>query len=513
MSNQPHKPYGTPEPTYSGNKRSLILAGGGMRVAYQAGAIRALLESGLCFNHADGTSGGTMNLAMLLSGLSPIEMCDRWRTLNVKDFVSFIPLEKYLKAWDLLSMGDADGIIDRVFPHLGIDISKINASQGMEGTFNVCNFTHKTNEVIPHDRLDLDLLVAGISLPIFMPPVQKGDYLYMDSVWIKDVNLMEAVRRGADELWVLWCIGNSSEYQTGIFNQYVHMMELSANGAFFEECDRINEINQRILQGETVYGHTQPIKLHLIKPAYPLPLDPDYYLGNIDGATLVDMGYADAKQYLQTMSPAGLPLQPDATRMPNNLPGMTFRERMAGGFVLNETDPIQGAAKGKAHNSSLSLQLTINICDLKRFLGDTTYTASIAGNISFADFGEHIPLKRGVFNLFAHNHNPESKYITYELAFEHGNQDYYLVGKKELHNDPGFDLWQDMTTIYTYLHQGTDENSPIIGAGILTLDVGDVAKCVSGWRITNAKSLAEKATLLAEFGSFFWGNIWETYQP
>lgn len=97
MSNQPHKPYGTPESTYSGNKRSLILAGGGMRVAYQAGAIRALLESGLCFNHADGTSGGTMNLAMLLSGLSPIEMCDRWRTLNVKDFVSFIPLENTSK--------------------------------------------------------------------------------------------------------------------------------------------------------------------------------------------------------------------------------------------------------------------------------------------------------------------------------------------------------------------------------------------------------------------------------
>ncbi|HIK03885.1 MAG TPA: patatin-like phospholipase family protein [Trichormus sp. M33_DOE_039] len=512
MSNLPHKPYGTPESTYSGNKRSLILAGGGMRVAYQAGAIRALLESGLCFNHADGTSGGTMNLAMLLSGLSPIEMCDRWRTLNVKDFVSFIPPEKYLKAWDLLSMGDADGIIERVFPHLGIDISKINAAEGMEGTFNVCNFTHKTNEVIPHDRLDLDLLVAGISLPIFMPPVPKGDYLYMDSVWIKDVNLMEAVRRGADELWVLWCIGNSSEYQTGIFNQYVHMMELSANGAFFEECDRINEINQRILQGEKVYGHTQPIKLHLIKPAYPLPLDTDYYLGNIDGATLVDMGYADAKQYLQTMSPAGLPLQPDITRMYDNLPGLTLRERMAGGFVLNETDPIKVATQGKTHNSQLSLQLTINIRDLKRFLSDTNFTASIFGNISFADFGEHIPLKRGVFNLFAHDHNPEYKYITYELAFEHGNQDYYLVGKKELHDDPGFDLWKDMTSIYVYLHQGTDSNSPIIGAGTLTLDVGDVAKCISGWRITNAKSLAEKATLLAEFGRFFWGNIWETYQ-
>src|SRR5213075_2810999 len=51
-------------------RRSLVLAGGGMRVAYQAGAIHALLEEGLGFAHADGTSGGTMNLAMLMSGLT-----------------------------------------------------------------------------------------------------------------------------------------------------------------------------------------------------------------------------------------------------------------------------------------------------------------------------------------------------------------------------------------------------------------------------------------------------------
>ena len=56
---------------YTGPRRSLILAGGGMRVAYQAGVFKALGEFGLRFAHGDGTSGGTMNLAMMLSGLSP----------------------------------------------------------------------------------------------------------------------------------------------------------------------------------------------------------------------------------------------------------------------------------------------------------------------------------------------------------------------------------------------------------------------------------------------------------
>ena len=136
----------------------------------------------------------------------------------------------------------------------------------MAGTFNVCNYTRKTNVAIPHERVDVDYLVAGTSLPLFLPPVRKGDELYVDSVWIQDANLMEAVRRGADELWLVWCIGNTGEYRTGAFNQYVHMIELSANGALFAEFERIREINERIARGDAPYGQRQPIRLHVIKP-------------------------------------------------------------------------------------------------------------------------------------------------------------------------------------------------------------------------------------------------------
>lgn len=59
-----------------------------MRVAYHAGVLRALEEAGLRFSHVDGTSGGIINTAMVLSGLTPTEMCDRWRSLNVKDSIS-----------------------------------------------------------------------------------------------------------------------------------------------------------------------------------------------------------------------------------------------------------------------------------------------------------------------------------------------------------------------------------------------------------------------------------------
>lgn len=505
------KPYNIPDPSSTNPKRSLILAGGGMRVAYQAGVVRALFESGLGFTHADGTSGGIMNLAMLLSGLSPIEMCDRWRTLDVKHFVSLMPLKQYLKAPNLIAMGDADGIINHIFPHFGIDVAKINAVSSFEGTFNVCNFTHKTNEVFSHRNVDIDLLVAGISLPLFMPPIQKGEFLYTDSVWIKDANLMEAVRRGADEIWVVWCIGNSSEYKLGAFNQYVHMIELSANGALFEECDRIQEINQRIQTGEVVYGHTKPIKLHLIKPTYPLPLDPDFFCDNIDAATLIDMGYADAKQYLQTAPPEGLPFHPHITRMKDSALGITFREVMAGEFAMGETEALAGAAKGKAHGSTLTLRTAINIRDLNRFLTDPDHTGDITGHISLVELGENIPAKQGHFNLFSPSDNPKLKYITYELAFEVNGKEYYLVGKKEIHDDPGFDLWKDSTTLFIQLHQGNDAIAPTVGAGILHLDVNGLKTLISSMHIANFKSIPEKAQALSKFGKLFLGELWETY--
>lgn len=506
-----HTPQLAPAEGSTGPKRALILAGGGMRVAYQAGVIRALVEAGLSFAHADGTSGGTINLSMLLSGISAQEMCDRWRTLDVRDFGSPMPLEKYLESPQLLAMGGADGIIKHVFPHLGIDVAKINSAQGMQGTFNVCNYSRKTNEVIPHQTIDLDLLIAGISLPIFMPPVRKGNDLYIDSVWIKDANLMEAVRRGAEELWVVWCIGNISAYHNGIFNQYVHMIEISANGALFEEFNQIKEINGRIGNGEVVYGHTQPIRLHLIKPNYPLPLDPDFYLGRIDAATLIAMGYADTKSYLSTMKSEGLPLEPEVTKMNDPKLGVTFREVMAGGFVLGETDPRAGEQKGKAAGTVLTMHATITIQDLDRFISDPAHLGQLNGAIDFPPFGDNILAKAGVFNLFSPTDQPKLKLMVYEMAFEHQGQDYYLAGKKEVRDDPGFDLWKDTTTLYTQLHQGPDKTSPVVGAGVLSLGAPELMKMGSTMHAINATSAVESAEAMARFGKFFMGELWSTY--
>jgi len=429
------------------------------------------------------------------------------------DFVHFMPIETYLKAYDMLAMGTADGVRNSVFPHLGIDVPAINAAQGMLGTFNVCNFTRKTNEVVTHDHIDLDLLVAGISLPIFMPPVPKNGNLYLDSVWIKDANLTEAVKRGAEELWLVWCIGNTGEYKTGMFNQYVHMIELSANGKLFEEFAYITELNDRIAQGEAIYGQTRPIKLHVIKPFYPLPLDPDLYFGRIDTATLIDIGYADATRYLREISDAGLSFQPGVTKMQEDTTGIAFRETMEGPFALGETDPHAGAEVGKTAGTTLSIACSITVRNLDRFMSDPDHHGDITGHVSFAALGENLPAKSGVFKLFSPTDDPTDKLMIYELAFAHDGQDYYLSGQKNVQNGPVFDLWRDTTTLYTTLHQGMDQSGPIVGAGILTIDVDRLMKLIRSMQVIHAHSTADKARALLQFGRFFLGELWDIYGP
>lgn len=273
--------------------RSLILAGGGVRLAYHAGVLIALEEAGLSFNHVDGTSGGIFGTAMLASGVTPKDAAVRWRALNLDGFMAALPLKNYSKPGDLPALGSAEGIRKKIFPALGIDVKKINDNTIFKATFNVCNFSHKTIESVTNEAVTEDHLIAGMSLPIFMPGVKINDDWYTDAVWIKDCNMTGAVNRGAEELWLIWCIGNTRNFLNGSFNQYVHMIEISANGGVFTEISLLRKTNaERMQQG------LKPIDLHVIKPEYPLPLDPDFLFNKINADTLINMGYADAKQYL-----------------------------------------------------------------------------------------------------------------------------------------------------------------------------------------------------------------------
>jgi predicted acylesterase/phospholipase RssA len=377
----------------AGERRSLVLAGGGMRVAYQAGVLAALEQAGLRFHHVDGSSGGTMNLSMLLCGQDSEEIGQRWRALRQRHFAAPLPWRDYLGTLRWPALSGAQGVREKVFPHLGIDPDLIRRATGVVGTYNVCNFATKTAEVVEHQDIDLDLLVAAVSLPMLMPAVVRGGTPYTDAVWIRDSNIPEAVARGSDEIWLVWCIGNTPAYRNGLFRQYVHMIEMAANGSLLRDLDYIAE-----------RWPQRPVRVHVIKPEYPLPLDPAYFTGQIDAATLIALGYQDACRYLDDPAPQSGPWQPGITQMREAPAGAAARLVLAGSFAPACPEPggrpaadspaAGSPAEGKGDGAGITLHLQLQARG--RSSAGTPRELTVAGDVSAPGLRPHTLIERGV---------------------------------------------------------------------------------------------------------------------
>jgi cholesterol oxidase len=183
--------------------------------------------------------------------------------------------------------------------------------------------------------------------------------------------------------------------------------------------------------------------------------------------------------------------------------GLTFKETMSGPVALGASDPEAGAADPSA--AELAVHCEIAIDDIDRFVDDRDHTGSITGSVEYEPFGGTLPVTSGIFNLFSPG-GPNERLMQYRLAFEHDGKPYFLDGRKHVHDDPGFDVWKDTTTLYTVLHEGSDDSGPVVGAGILGLGVEALARMMSTMRSTG-----EGLEPLVKFGKVFLGSLWETY--
>jgi len=462
-----HTPSLAPPEGYRGPRRSLVLAGGGMRVSYQAGAMLAMEEAGLRFAHVDGASGGTMNLGMLLSGLSPEEMCERWRTLDPKDFMALLPVKDYVRSLRWPALGAATGVSQKVFPHLGIDAARIRRARGITGTFNVCNYTRMIDQVIEHTDIDADLLIAGVSLPMVMPAVSRGGETFTDAVWIRDANPLEAVQRGAEEVWLIWCIGNTPGYHNGVFRQYVHMIEMAANGSLFKDFERVNELNRQ---------RERPAILHVVKPLAGIPLDPDYFLGRVDAATLSNMGYQDARNYLDALPAAGVAWDAEATRMTEPAPGVTFRLTASGPFARGAADPQSGRSEGRRAGTALGFHLAAQFDAGQERRDGGPRHARLFGQVSAPGFGDRVPLSAGVLEL------DEAGRVAIELTCGPSGEDRHLSGVLIRHGG--------QPALEVTMHEGRTREGEVVGAGVLPLRRSQLWELATTLHATNAPSAA-----------------------
>ncbi|MFC5995710.1 hypothetical protein ACFQE5_15975 [Pseudonocardia hispaniensis] len=191
--------------------------------------------------------------------------------------------------------------------------------------------------------------------------------------------------------------------------------------------------------------------------------------------------------------------------------GLTFREQMTGPFAMGVTDPHEGARIGRRTGWRLTLHATVTIGDMAAFVAAPQHPGTLAGEIEFPGIVERLPFRDGVFQLFAPSKDPDLTLFRYEAPVVLNERPHYLAGRKNVRDDPGFDLWPDTTTLDVRLHDGPDAGGEVVGAGILRLGVTDLVRLLLSMRVLHPASPAQAAGALAAFAGLFARNLVESY--
>lgn len=491
-------------------RRSLILAGGGYKVAFQAGVLQVWLdEAGLEFDHGDGASGGNLNLAMWCQGMSGQQIADNWRTVRPIDGIGL----NWRTWWKLIY---ADSLLSlhrfrrNLLPRWGLDWARIRGTDRL-ASFNVYDFT--AHELVPlrASEMDEDLLMASISIPMWFPPVRRNGRTYLDAVFMSDANLEQAIEVGADELWVIWTVSERSEWWAGFVGIYFGIIEMVANGNLRRVLRRIEHNNAAIAEGGTgEFGRR--IEVKMLRAEVPV-----HYLVVLSSDRVreaVERGVAAARRWCAEQ---GIPLRdPGVSLGAEDRTSLRFTEEMKG-FVAPGTREFEaGREAGEASGDRLMVHLTITLQGVRQFIGDPQREGTAEGWIEWGPWPGRASVEGGTFNLFIDDGDPTVKWMRYRLfARDPSGEPVTVSGHKLVRDDPGLDLWADTSTLFTkvlrgHLELAQEADAEVLGTGIINVHLLDFLHQLTTFEVEGVRPV-ERVQVLGEFGRFFLGRLWDVY--
>ena len=224
--------------------------------------------------------------------MSGTEIADNWRNFNPLRAIA-LNWKEYIKLFWGVSFLKYDRFRKNILTRWGLDWKKINENK-QEATFNIYNFTKQKLLVASASEMSEDHLIAGVSLPIWFPPVEIDGDKHIDAVYVTDANIEEAIRRGADELWIIWTVSQRGIWRGGLISTYFQIIEAAADGPYNLMIARIRQSNKLIAAGqEGEFG--RHIGLKILQAEVPL-----HYLFNFRRARIVravDFGVRVARDW------------------------------------------------------------------------------------------------------------------------------------------------------------------------------------------------------------------------
>lgn len=221
--------------------------------------------------------------------------------------------------------------------------------------------------------------------------------------------------------------------------------------------------------------------------------------------------------------PAASVTEPKGARMDGTTPtSVAFTEQMKGFFLLGDGDPRSAAEDARVRDERMMFELTITARDIDAFVTGDAHEADASGYVESDALGGRQQVERGWFNLFVASERDDERLMKYRLWLTtDAGSPVTFVGYKEIHDDPGFDLWDDTTTLFVQVLDGhvppptdaaatglVDARDPsVIGSGVLRIKPLDFTEQLTTFDTTGP----DGAKAIARFGSLFLGRLWSTY--
>ena len=304
----PSLPHTTPLPTENRPGNALVLGGGSLKGAFQAGAVTALFESGFVPNQLYGISVGSLNATFLANEAARQQaetgqvdwekvgkhLIEFWiRNITKPDDVAVLRSRFRMGINTIVSR--FDGLLDnsplKNLIRDNVDLEairngpvklKVGAVDIIEGDMRYAD---------ANDPNFLDYVYASSSLPFLMPAVQiGGDHrrAFLDGGLREVAPLRVAIEDGATDIACIACHANK------IYNEKFNYRNL------FNLMDRVKDITvnqlvnndiawaERFAEREKLHGRT--LSLTVIRPTEPLHLNLMKFTSD-DIGKLIVMGY------------------------------------------------------------------------------------------------------------------------------------------------------------------------------------------------------------------------------
>jgi cholesterol oxidase len=147
-------------------------------------------------------------------------------------------------------------------------------------------------------------------------------------------------------------------------------------------------------------------------------------------------------------------------------------------------------------------------------LKDKNHEARLEGIVKAPSLSSKpLTISDGIFNLFVDEvADVPTKLMKYKMVMhsEEGKS-FYFYGYKVIRDDRGFDMWKDTCTLFITVHETEEETSPVLGKGILVIETADFAKQMTTMKVLNAPSKIEELKIMASFGKYFSGSLFDIY--